>query len=90
MIKTELDRKAGQIIHKVCSDFLNVRPQIFGSLVYDPEVEKAVNQMLPFPMRSMDSPAAMGLRHIAIQVIKESGLMEQSRTSELAVSGAWG
>ena len=52
MVKTELDRKAGQIIQKVCADFLDLRPQIFGSLVYDPEVEKAVNQMLPFPMRS--------------------------------------
>ncbi len=49
MVKTEFERKAGQIIQKVCADFLNLRPQIFGSLVYDPEVEKAVNQMLPFP-----------------------------------------
>ena len=78
MVKTELERKAGQIIQKVCADFLNLRPQIFGSLVYDPEVEKAVNQMLPFPMRSMNSPAAIGLQHIAMEIIKESGLTEQS------------
>ena len=90
MVKTELEKKAGQIIQKVCSDFLNLQPQIFGSLAYDPEVEKAVNQMLPFPMRSINSPAALGLQHIAMEVIKESGLTEQSRTSELAVSGAWG
>ena len=90
MVKTELEKKAGQIIQKVCADFLNLKPQIFGCLVYDPEVEKAVNQMLPFPMHSMNSPAAMGLQNIAMEVIKESGLTEQSRTSELAVSGAWG
>jgi flagellar biosynthesis protein FlhG len=90
MVKTELDRKAGQIIQKVCSDFLTVQPQIFGSLVYDPEVEKAVNQMLPFPMRSMESPAAKGLQHIALQMLKESGLMDQSQSSKLVARGAWG
>ncbi len=74
MVKTEMDRKAGQIIQKVCADFLSLRPQIFGSLAYDPAVERAVNQMLPFPSKSLDSPAAMGLRHIAVQVLKEADL----------------
>jgi flagellar biosynthesis protein FlhG len=90
MVKTELDRKAGQIIQKVCADFLNLQPQIFGSLVYDPEVEKAVNMMLPFPMRSLDSPAAKGLQHIASQVLKESHLAEQREPSRLAATGALG
>lgn len=90
MVKTELDRKAGQIIQKVCADFLNLRPQILGSLVYDSEVEKAVNRMLPFPVRSLDSPAALGLQHIAVQVLKESNLAEQNEPSRLAASGALG
>ncbi len=38
----------------------------------------------------MNSPAAIGLQHIAMEIIKESGLTEQTRTSELAVSGSWG
>jgi flagellar biosynthesis protein FlhG len=90
MVKTEADSKAGQIIQKVCHDFLNIRPQIFGTLEYDSEVEKAVNQMLPFPMRSQNSPAAKGLQHIALDFIKEAGLAEQPRASKLVVSGAWG
>jgi flagellar biosynthesis protein FlhG len=90
MVKTELDRKAGQIIQKVCADFLNLQPQIFGSIVHDPEVEKAVNQMLPFPMRSKDSPAALGLKHIASQVLKESTPLEFSTPAKLAASGAGG
>jgi flagellar biosynthesis protein FlhG len=90
MVKTELDRKARQIIQKVCADFLNLRPQIFGSLVYDPEVEKAVNMMLPFPMRSLDSPAAKGLQHIASQLLKESNLAELREPSRLVATGALG
>jgi flagellar biosynthesis protein FlhG len=90
MVKTELDRKAGQIIQKVCADFLNLRPQIFGSLVYDPEVEKAVNMMLPFPMRCLESPAAKGLQHIASQLLKESNLAEQREPSRLVATGALG
>lgn len=88
MVKTELDRKAGQIIQKVCADFLNLRPQMFGSLMYDPEVEKAVNQMLPFPTRSMDSPAAMGLKHIAWQVLKEANIAGQTEPSQQTATGA--
>jgi len=90
MVKTEMDRKAGQIIQKVCADFLGMRPQIFGSLVYDPAVEKAINQMLPFPSKSLDSPAAMGLRHIAEQLLKEADLTEQSQSLKLAATAAWG
>ena len=90
MVKTEMDRKAGQIIQKVCADFLGVQPQIFGSLVYDPAVENAINQMLPFPSKSLDSPAAMGLRHIAVQLLKEADLTEQSLSSNLTAAAAWG
>ena len=90
MVKTELDRKAGQIIQKVCADFLDLHLEIFGSLVYDPEVEKAVNQMLPFPVRSLDSPAAMGLQYIATQLLKESNLEEVGAPPKLAATGVRG
>jgi flagellar biosynthesis protein FlhG len=90
MVKTEMDRKAGEIIHKVCADFLSVRPQILGSLAYDPAVERAINQMLPFPSKSLDSPAAMGLRHIAVQVLKEADLPEDREPARLTAAAAWG
>ena len=90
MVKSELDRKAAQVIQKVCQDFLNLQPQIFGTLAYDPEVEKAVNQMLPFPTRSQNSPAALGLQHIAVQVLKEAKLVDTTSAPPLAATGAWG
>ena len=46
--------------------------------------------MLPFPMRSINSPAAMGLQHIALQVLKESNLPELSASPKLAATGAFG
>ncbi len=90
MVKTELDRKAAQVIQKVSQDFLNLHPQIFGTLAYDPEVEKAVNQMLPFPTRSQNSPAALGLQHIAVQVLKEAKVSDLTTAPRLAATGAWG
>lgn len=90
MVKTELDRKAAQVIQKVCQDFLNLQPKIFGTLAYDPEVEKAVNQMLPFPIRSQNSPAALGLQHIAVQLLKEAQVSELTAAPRLAATGAWG
>jgi flagellar biosynthesis protein FlhG len=90
MVKTELDRKAGRIIQKVCTDFLNLQPQLFGSVVYEPEVEKAVNQMLPFPMRHHETPGAMDLQHIALQVLKEANLPEPSAIPKLVATGVWG
>jgi flagellar biosynthesis protein FlhG len=88
MVKTELDRKAGQIIQKVCADFLNLQPEIFGSLVYDSEVEKSVNQMVPFPLRSLESPAALGLRHIAGELLKKANVQEQPEPTQSAAMGA--
>jgi hypothetical protein len=46
--------------------------------------------MLPFPMRSLDSPAALGLQHIALEFLKSSNLLELSEPSKLAATGAWG
>jgi flagellar biosynthesis protein FlhG len=90
MVKTEMDRKAGQIIQKVCADFLSARPEILGSLVYDPGVEKAVNQMLPFPSKRPDSPAALGLQHIALQVLKEASLTGTSKPTNITAISAYG
>jgi flagellar biosynthesis protein FlhG len=90
MVKAEMDKKAGQIIQKVCADFLSLHPHILGTLMYDPAVESAVNQMLPFPSKKQDSPAAMGLRQIAAQVLKEAQLPGASEPSQLATAAAWG
>jgi len=65
MVKEEPDLQAARIIKKVCGSFLSVVPQMLGHLSYDPALEKAVNQMVPFPVNQENSPAALDLKEIA-------------------------
>ncbi len=71
MVKSDLDFQGAQIIQKVCQDFLSLRPQVLGHLVHDPAVEAAVNQMVPFPLHQEGSPAAVGLKQIALKILQE-------------------
>ena len=54
---------------RVCGSFLSVVPQILGHLSFDPEIEKAVNQMVPFPLNRQNSPAALDLQELALSVL---------------------
>ena len=65
MVKEEPDLQAARIIEKVCGSFLSVAPKVLGHLSYDPAIEKAVNQMVPFPLNHDNSPAALDLKEIA-------------------------
>ncbi len=65
MVKEDPDLQAARIIEKVCGSFLSVVPQVLGHLSYDPAIEKAVNQMVPFPLNRENSPAALDLKEIA-------------------------
>jgi flagellar biosynthesis protein FlhG len=72
MVKEDLDLQAARIIEKVCGSFLSIAPQILGQLSYDPAIEKAVNQMVPFPLHRENSPAAVDLEKIAQSVLMKS------------------
>jgi flagellar biosynthesis protein FlhG len=74
MVKSKADLKSPEIIQSVCTDFLGIHPEILGHLVYDPAVEAAVNQMVPFPMGKKKSPAAQELEEMAGRIVKESRL----------------
>jgi flagellar biosynthesis protein FlhG len=50
MVKSQADLRSPEIIQSVCADFLQVRTEILGHLEYDPAMEAAINQMLPFPL----------------------------------------
>jgi flagellar biosynthesis protein FlhG len=69
MVKEVPDLQAARIIGKVCESFLSVVPQMLGHLSYDPAIEKAVNQMVPFPLNRENSPAALDLKEIARTVL---------------------
>jgi MinD-like ATPase involved in chromosome partitioning or flagellar assembly len=69
MVKEDPDLQAARIIEKVCGSFLSVVPQRLGHLSYDPAIEEAVNQMVPFPLNRENSPAALNLKEIARTVL---------------------
>jgi flagellar biosynthesis protein FlhG len=69
MVRESPDLQAAKIIEKVCESFLSVKPEILGHIFFDPEIEKAVNQMVPFPLNRQHSPAALDLREIALTVL---------------------
>jgi MinD-like ATPase involved in chromosome partitioning or flagellar assembly len=69
MVKEDPDLHAARIIEKVCRSFLSVVPQMLGHLSYDPAIEEAVNQMVPFPLNRENSPAALDLKEIARTVL---------------------
>jgi len=69
MVKEDPDLQAARIIEKVCGSFLSVVPQMLGHLSYDPAIEEAVNQMVPFPLNRENSPAALDLKEIARTVL---------------------
>jgi flagellar biosynthesis protein FlhG len=69
MVKEDPDLQAARIIKKVCESFLSVVPQMLGHLSYDPAIEKAVNQMVPFPVNQDNSLAALDLKEIAHTVL---------------------
>jgi flagellar biosynthesis protein FlhG len=65
MVRRDSEEKAPEIIQTVCAEFLNLRPQVLGTLDFDHVVERAVNRMAPTLLLQKKSRAAAGLEQIA-------------------------
>jgi flagellar biosynthesis protein FlhG len=74
MVKSTANLKSPEIIRSVCQDFLNIQPDIMGHVPFDPGVEAAVSQMVPFPLHQKKSKAMGGLDQIALRLVRESRL----------------
>lgn len=74
MVKSNADLKAPEIIRSVCQDFLNIQPDIMGHVLFDPGVEAAISQMVPFPLHRQKSKAMVGLEQIALTLVRQSRL----------------
>jgi flagellar biosynthesis protein FlhG len=74
MVRTNADLKAPEIIRSVCRDFLNIQPDIMGQVLFDPGVEAAISQMVPFPLHQKKSKAMVGLEQIALKLVRQSRL----------------
>jgi flagellar biosynthesis protein FlhG len=74
MVRNNADLKAPEIIRSVCRDFLNIQPDIMGQVLFDPGVEAAISQMVPFPIHQKKSKAMVGLEQIALKLVRQSRL----------------
>jgi flagellar biosynthesis protein FlhG len=82
MVRGEGEEKCPEIIQTVCSEFLNLRPQILGTLDFDYVVEQAVNRMTPQLLLKNNSRAAMGLEQMAKRLMVLGRLAGRDNHSE--------
>lgn len=89
MVKSDRDFQAGAIVERVCTSFLSISPRILGRLSYDPAVELAVNQMMPFPLRQEKGQAVKDLEQIAELVARASlpGALREGEEARVAEGG---
>ncbi|MDI6853543.1 MAG: P-loop NTPase [Deltaproteobacteria bacterium] len=69
MVRAEGEERSPEIIRTVCSEYLRLRPQILGTLDYDPVVEQAVNRTAPQLLLHGKSQAAAGLLQMAKRLL---------------------
>jgi len=82
MVKSNADLTSPEIINSVCTDFLNLKPEIMGQVSFDPAIEAAVNHMTMLPLNSKKSQAAGDLAQIALRIIQETMWRPQVETAE--------
>jgi flagellar biosynthesis protein FlhG len=70
MVKNDQDFRSAEIVQSVCADFLNIKPQILGHLLYDPLVEVAINQMVPSLLHQRDNKIVRGLEQVAKRMVR--------------------
>ena len=88
MVKSNIDLKAPEIIRSLCTEFLNLHPELMGHIPYDPVIEAAVNSMKLFPWGQKKSKAADLLAHLAVKIIKESMLPSSTSQPQVEVRPA--
>jgi flagellar biosynthesis protein FlhG len=94
MVKGERDFQAGLIVEKVCASFLSLKTRVLGRLSYDPAVEGAVNQMMPFPLNHEKTQAAKDLDKIAHLILENCHVPDDSedapgKFAEAAGGSSW-
>lgn len=74
MVKTPADGKAPEIIQSVCQEFLELRPQILGSLGFDPLVDSVINRRKPLLLFQKKNKIAPTLELMARRLLALSRL----------------
>lgn len=86
MVKSNTDLKTPEIIRSVCTDFLNLDPEIMGHVPYDPVIEAAVDTMKLIPWGQKKSKAVDALAQLAVKIIKESMLPRTVSQTQMAAA----
>jgi flagellar biosynthesis protein FlhG len=84
-VKSNFDLKATEIIRSLCTEFLNLHPELMGQVPYDPVIEAAVDSMELFPWAQKKSKAADPLAHLAVKIIEESMLPSSTSQPQVEV-----
>jgi len=82
MVKSNTDLASPEIINSVCTDFLNLKPEILGHVSFDPAIEAAVNHMTMLPLTNKKSKAAGDLAQIAMRIVQETMWRPQIEAAE--------
>jgi flagellar biosynthesis protein FlhG len=82
MVKHPADHQAPGIMQSVCRKFLEVRPQILGSLDFEPLVERVINGRKPLLLFQKKNEVALSLELMARRLLALSRL-----TGETAPAG---
>jgi len=70
LVKSRADLASPEIIHSICTDFLNLKPEILGQVSFDPAIEAAVDHLSMSPIYEKKSKAAADLNRIAQRIIE--------------------
>ena len=71
MAKSPRERETGQVVRGVARRYLDLAPDVIGWIDYDPEVDRAINNMATFLSNHSRSAARLGAYDIALKILKK-------------------
>ena len=70
MAKLPRERETGQLVGAVARRYLDLTPEVIGSIDFDPELDRAINTMATFLSSHSRSTARLGAYDIALNILK--------------------
>ena len=71
MARSPRERETGQVVRGVARRYLDLAPDVIGWIDYDPEVDRAINNMATFLSSHSRSTARLGAYDIALTILKK-------------------
>ncbi len=74
MVRNEQDLRSPEIIQAVCEEYLDIKPDILGQVLYDPVVEVAINRMEPALLQDRSNKMVRCYEQIAKKILRISNM----------------